>query len=694
MQKTGVEELDSHQSKSSLVTRDELERVHEWANRIMAAEVDETERGDDWLETTRPFDFTYGSQQFRSLEPEWEFQHESGDGSDQDKLIWTDPEFGLRVTCELRTFDQYPATEWVLWFENTGTDDTPFIENLHAIDMSLSHPEGKFTVHGANGGQSKKDDFLPFSVPVPSRQAQDMGCRNEDVVELGGDWLSSNRHLPFFNVETANGKGMLVGVGWSGEWSAKFTARSRQEMQVRAGLNDHRFSLKPGESVRSPRILSLFWEGERLHGHNMFRQLLAEEYVPNLRGEKHRPDVRATLYAPILHKLLGVSEDERDEIDLFDITEETITPILEPLIELGIDLYIIDAGWYPGEETDDQPDWFANCGNWTVDEEKYPRGFTPIVERLREDDVDFGLWFAPEAVGDRSRLRDDHPHWIKTGDDPTSSDSLRVELPEARKWFVDRVEELVETEGIDCYRQDLSATYGSDPSYRTGLSEIHHVMSLYELWDSITERHPELVMEGCCGGGRRLDLETLSRFHWTQKSDRWLDTESDQSGLYGANLYLPGGTVMLPVEATDDYGMWSAFAGQICLSVYPLDDDFPIEAAAEQIERYKRIRHLLSGDFYPLTPPSLDSPWIGYQFHDIHEDEGVVFLFKRPSAADTDYSVSDTFSLNLRGIDPESRYQVRFERRGQQETLDGRKLRDDVTVAITETPGAEMIHYE
>ena len=75
-------------------------------------------------------------------------------------------------------------------------------------------------------------------------------------------------------------------------------------------------------------------------------------------------------------------------------------------------------------------------------------------------------------------------------------------------------------------------------------------------------RHPDMVMEGCSGGGRRIDLETVSRFHWHQKSDRWYDSESDQSSLCGANLYLPGGTINIPTMATDNYGAWSSFGGQ------------------------------------------------------------------------------------------------------------------------------------
>jgi hypothetical protein len=122
------------------------------------------------------------------------------------------------------------------------------------------------------------------------------------------------------------------------------------------------------------------------------------------------------------------------------------------------------------------------------------------------------------------------------------------------------------------------------------------------MWDGIKQRHPDMVMEGC-SGGRRIDLETVSRFHWHQKSDRWYDSESDQSSLCDANLYLPGGTVNIPTMATDNYGAWSTFGGQFSLGWDPVDHTFPMDKARRQVELYKRIRPFLSGDYYPEPQP-------------------------------------------------------------------------------------------
>ena len=268
-----------------------------------------------------------------------------------------------------------------------------------------------------------------------------------------------------------------------------------------------------------------------------------------------------------------------------------------------------------------------------------------------------------------------------------------MELPAAREWFLGQVEEIIEKEGMTCYRHDGNGRYDAEPEDRKGLSEIQHLTGLYGVWDALLERHPELIMEGCSGGGRRIDLETVSRFHWHQKSDRWYDTESDQCSLYGANLYLPGGLINIPTEAIDDYGTWSSFAGQFCPGWHPLDEDFPMEIAKRQVERYKRIRPYLCGDFYPLTPCSLDQPWLGYQFHRPDLNAGFALLFRRSASANAPYPVCDRFLARLRGLTPEENYTVRFEKEEREEQLTGDTLADGTEICIPDIPGAAMVQY-
>ena len=100
---------------------------------------------------------------------------------------------------------------------------------------------------------------------------------------------SSNHELPFFNIESPEGRGVLVGLGWTGNWLAQFTGAGTQ-LEAQAGMPLTSFRLHPGEKVRGPRVLLVFWNGQRLHGNNMLRRVLYEHYLPRLPGGKpHEP---------------------------------------------------------------------------------------------------------------------------------------------------------------------------------------------------------------------------------------------------------------------------------------------------------------------------------------------------------------------------------------------------------------------
>jgi hypothetical protein len=333
--------------------------------------------------------------------------------------------------------------------------------------------------------------------------------RHAREVRLGSRGSSSNEQLPFFGIETPDGRGVLVGIGWTGHWQAGIGCRGTQ-LHATAGLVQTSFRLHPGEKVRGPRVLLVFWDGPRLHGQNMLRRTLYEHYVPRLPGGKpHQPLVSVNVCFTY-HGHGGYLEQ---------VTEKTVSALVEPFIDLGAEALVIDAGYY-------------QCKNWgeievTKDysycKERFPRGFQPIAQPLKKAGVDFGLWFVPEVFGDM-------------GD------------PRVQEKFLAVLDNYVETQGLTMYRQDGGGTPSGAGPDRLGIPEMQHIAGLYAMQDEIRRRHPLIIMEGCCGGGRRIDLESLSRFLWHQKSDRWFDTVSDHCGLCGANLFLPGGLINVPTE--------------------------------------------------------------------------------------------------------------------------------------------------
>ena len=113
-----------------------------------------------------------------------------------------------------------------------------------------------------------------------------------------------------------------------------------------------------------------------------------------------------------------------------------------------------------------------------------------------------------------------------------------------------------------------------------------------------------------------------------------------------------------------------------------------MELAKRQVKLYKRVRPLLSGDFYPLTECMLDIPWLAYQFHRTDLDQGFALIFKRKATGD------DTFQFTPRGLDPTTRYELSFQASGVKTVYTGAELAKGIQLTLKKAPEAELVIYE
>jgi len=181
----------------------------------------------------------------------------------------------LTVRPEVQRFDDFPAVEWLLRFQNTGAADSAILENVQALDSRFALPTPKgATLHWATGGVASFDDFAPHDVALE----RDRPFHLETAVGR-----SSSEILPFFNIE-AGGHGVIVAIGWSGTWSADFTLKD-DTVEVRAGMRRTHLKLLAGEQIRTPRMLVLFYEGDRWRGQNLLRQFMLAHHRPQVNGK-------------------------------------------------------------------------------------------------------------------------------------------------------------------------------------------------------------------------------------------------------------------------------------------------------------------------------------------------------------------------------------------------------------------------
>jgi len=261
--------------------------------------------------------------------------------------------------------------------------------------------------------------------------------------------------------------------------------------------------------------------------------------------------------------------------------------------------------------------------------------------------------------------------------------------------------------GLDCLRIDFNLDPLSFWEFqnrqspdRVGIGEIRYVEGLYRMWDDLLAAHPNLFIDNCASGGRRIDLETCSRSLPLWRSDNTCDMVGaapdriahaaikNQLMSLGLNRYLPFSLV--GQMGSTPYLFRSGFNGGIALADDCRGADYPREQLRQAIAEGRRLRPYWLGDFYPLSEPTLDpAAWCVLQYHRPAEADGLVVGFRR------ERSPYGSFDCELRAIEPAADYEVRLSVGYQPSppiTVRGEQLRRYRAV-IDEKPGSLLFEY-
>ena len=214
-----------------------------------------------WETATQPMSFVLNGDCSGDFLASWQFSEETVGcaGGKIQRHGYEDPQSRLVVSVDIRSFEDFPATEWVAHLQNHGDAMSPIIENILPLDMTVQIEENAHVyVHHAKGSTCVIDDFLP--------QRTELGGRRHPpaltIKPSGG--RSSDGALPFMNLQMANG-GLVLAVGWTGQWQVTLL-REGAQVRVTAGMERTHLRLLPGEKIRTPRILLIAWEGDDVNG--------------------------------------------------------------------------------------------------------------------------------------------------------------------------------------------------------------------------------------------------------------------------------------------------------------------------------------------------------------------------------------------------------------------------------------------
>jgi alpha-galactosidase len=204
----------------------------------------------------------------------------------------------------------------------------------------------------------------------------------------------------------------------------------------------------------------------------------------------------------------------------FDHDPATLLALAERGAAIGIERFVVDDGWFTGRRDDT-----SSLGDWTIDGQRWPDGLAPLVTRVRELGMDFGLWFEPEMVNLDSELARTHPEWLFDAGHGAGLASrhqhvLDLDHPEAEAYVLERISTLVDELQIAYIKWDHNRYLldaGHTPSGRAGFRA--QTLAAYRIMDELRRRHHGLEIESCASGGGRIDLGVLERTQRVWPSD-------------------------------------------------------------------------------------------------------------------------------------------------------------------------------
>lgn len=649
-------------------TPDEMAEAQRWAARF---------DGTSDLNTAEPaFSFLYGGKPSAELLKSWTFERTSRQLDAQRTeytLTYDDPETKLQVRWVAVAYADFPVVEWTAYLKNNGQENTPLVEGLQGLDVTFpSSDAGEFVLRGSKGDHNVADSYAPYQVtlwPNTNRIFAPTGGRPCDTA------------FPYFNLAMPDGSGMILAVGWPGQWSATFWHRVGRGLQVTAGQELTRLYLEPGEEIRTPLIALMFWKGDDVvRSQNLWRRWMFAHNLPRLEGKPLRP-----LFLFCTYGFHGWAKNTEAGEKLF----------IDELTKQGLqfDYWWVDAGWFP-----------AGQGQWEVARDRFPNGLKAISDYVHERKMGLLVWFEPESAYPWSLTAKANPQALLkcVPPEPNGIELLYLGDPKAREWITDHIDKLIREEGIDFYRQDmnlapLSCWRNADAPDRLGIHENLHVQGYLAFWDELLRRHPGMPIDSCAGGGRRNDIETLRRSIPLLRSDyqpfdgnpEW--AIGNQGHTYGIASWIPyfgEGVFYNPQQLV--YSVRSYMTPAFGFVCDVRKDDVDWDLYRRLVAQWRQVADCYLGDYYPLSPYNLDeTQWLAWQFNRPEQGDGMVQAFRRKR------TVSDSFQAKLQGLEPDTIYAVSNLDTAVVIEATGRELMGaGISIAIAEQPGSALLHYQ
>ncbi|WP_427126460.1 alpha-galactosidase [Priestia megaterium] len=511
----------------------------------------------------------------------------------------------------------------------------------------------------------------------------DLPTSNYEMVQLSGAWIrerhvktrmlqpgiqsissargtSSSQQNPFLILKNPaatehSGEAYGFSLVYSGNFLGQVEVDHYDVSRITMGIHpfDFQWRLERGQIFQSPELV-LAYSTNGLNG-------LSQEYHELYRKRLARGKWR-NLERPVLIN--------NWEATYFDFNEEKIVHIAKEAQKLGVELFVLDDGWF-GKRNDDT----TSLGDWFVDENKLPGGMKSLAQKVTDLGMDFGLWFEPEMISKQSNLYGKHPDWLIHVPNRHQSHGrnqyvLDFSREEVVNYIYERMEAILSEAPISYIKWDMNRNIteiGSAGLPANRQFEVVHryILGVYDLYERLTRKFPDILFESCASGGARFDPGMLyyAPQAWTSDNTDAIERLKIQYGTsfaypissMGAHVSaVPNHQVrrVTSLETRGDVAYFGAFGYELDVTLMTEDQK---ETVKQQIQYYKKHRSLIqNGIFYRLKSPfEQDGNVTSWMVVSSDQKQAIIGYYQVLARPNPSYE-----RIELKGLHPDYEYTV------------------------------------
>lgn len=543
-------------------------------------------------------DFRYKSHQIYSGKKPLEglpatYMEQENEGQTLE-IVLEDTYLQTEITLSYTIYETFPVITKSAFYRCNHQDG---ITLHHSMSGCLDLPDKEYEMMALAGAWSREREV----------HKRELTYGIQGIYSLRG--CSSHQHNPFLALQrkdTTEFQGETIGFSlvYSGDFLMQVEVDTCDVTRVIAGIhpNEFEWEMKEGESFQTPELVMAYSDKGRNYLSQVFHKLYRTRLARGIWKEKERPILLNNW-----------------EATYFDFHEERILDIAKRAKEVGVELFVLDDGWFGKRNTDT-----CSLGDWYPNLSKLPSGITGLSQKIEELGMKFGLWIEPEMISKDSDLFRQHPDWILADQERNYCHSrnqyiLDYSKEEVVECIYQQLDTVLSKAKISYIKWDMNRSFsevfsnGNSKSYQ-GKVRHKYILGVYSLYERLIKKYPHILFESCASGGARFDPGMLYYAPQTWTSDN-TDAIARLKIQYGTSFVYPISSIGSHVSASPNHQVFRDTPMETRANVayfgtfgYELDitkcTDIELEQMKHHIEFMKRYRKLIQqGVFYRLQSP-------------------------------------------------------------------------------------------